>query len=67
MVFKVFNSSDVVWSQLIANITTCTYIIYFIDEWKELTAKLSKANTAKCEAQAKLSDIQSTMVTLEVC
>ncbi|XP_071164594.1 nucleoprotein TPR-like isoform X2 [Mytilus edulis] len=35
------------------------------DEWKDFTEKLSKANTAKFEAQAKLSDIQSSMVTIE--
>ncbi|XP_063410496.1 nucleoprotein TPR-like isoform X2 [Mytilus trossulus] len=35
------------------------------DEWKDFTEKLSKANTAKFEAQAKLSDMQSSMVTIE--
>lgn len=42
------------------------YYYFFVDEWKDFTEKLSKANTAKFEAQAKLSDIQSSMVTIEV-
>jgi len=42
------------------------FCVCFVEEWKDLTGKVSKANTAKCEAQAKLSDLQSSMVTSEV-
>ncbi|XP_060076894.1 nucleoprotein TPR-like [Ylistrum balloti] len=34
------------------------------EEWKELTEKVSRANTEKCEAQAKLAEVQNENVTL---
>ena len=53
------NTNETVYSILV-------HIFLSSEEWKEITEKLSKATSAKCEAQAKLSDLQSSQVTTEV-